>query len=34
MFDRNALDEPRRITAFPAFTHSPAASLVTLGRFS
>jgi hypothetical protein len=33
-FERNALEEPRSITAFPAFTHRPAASLVTLGRFS
>ena len=29
-----ALDEPRSIVALPAFRHSPAASLVTLGRFS
>ena len=29
-----ALDEPRRSTALPAFRHSPAASLVTFGRFS
>ena len=27
-------DEPRRNAAFPDFKHSPAASLVTLGRFS
>ena len=29
-----AEDEPRRNAAFPALRHSPAASLVTLGRFS
>ncbi len=27
-------DEPRSSTAFPDLRHSPAASLVTLGRFS
>ena len=27
-------DEPRRSTALPDLRHSPAASLVTLGRFS
>ena len=30
----SAADDPRRKAAFPDFTHSPAASLVTLGRFS
>jgi hypothetical protein len=34
MFERRADDEPRSSAAFPAFTQSPAASLVTLGRFS
>ena len=29
-----AAAEPRRKAAFPALTQSPAASLVTLGRFS
>ena len=32
--DARAEDEPRRKAALPAFRHSPAASLVTLGRFS
>ena len=32
--DEMAPDEPRRKAALPDFTHSPAASLVTLGRFS
>ena len=32
--DEMAEDEPRSSTALPAFRHSPAASLVTLGRFS
>ena len=27
-------EEPRRKAALPAFRHRPAASLVTLGRFS
>ena len=34
VLDRMAVDEPRRSTAFPDFRHSPAASLVTFGRFS
>ena len=34
MLEERADDEPRSSTAFPAFRHSPAASLVTLGRFS
>ena len=29
-----APDEPRSMVALPAFRHSAAASLVTLGRFS
>ena len=29
-----APDEPRRNAALPDFRHSPAASLVTFGRFS
>ena len=29
-----AEDEPRSITALPDLRHSPAASLVTFGRFS
>ena len=29
-----AADEPRSSTALPDLRHSPAASLVTLGRFS
>ena len=29
-----AEDEPRSMVAFPAFRQSPAASLVTFGRFS
>jgi hypothetical protein len=33
-FDSMADDEPRRKAALPAFRHRPAASLVTLGRFS
>ncbi len=32
--ERTAEDEPRSMVAFPAFRQSPAASLVTLGRFS
>ena len=32
--ESTALDEPRSMMALPAFRHSPAASLVTLGRFS
>ena len=32
--ERTAEDEPRSMVAFPAFRHSPAASLVTFGRFS
>ena len=34
MFDEIAPDDPRRKAAFPDFMHNPAASLVTLGRFS
>ena len=34
MFERSADDDPRSSAALPALTHSPAASLVTLGRFS
>ena len=33
-FESRAEAEPRRKAAFPALRHSPAASLVTLGRFS
>ena len=33
-FEARAEAEPRRKAAFPALRHSPAASLVTLGRFS
>ena len=32
--DSSAEDEPRRNAALPALMHSPAASLVTFGRFS
>ena len=32
--DAQRCDEPRSMVALPAFRHSPAASLVTLGRFS
>ena len=32
--DSMADEEPRRKAAFPALRQSPAASLVTLGRFS
>ncbi len=32
--ESRADDEPRRKAALPALRHSPAASLVTLGRFS
>ncbi len=34
MFELIASDPPRRITAFPALKHSPAASAVTFGRDS
>ena len=34
MLEVMAPDEPRRNAALPDFRHSPAASLVTLGRFS
>ena len=34
MLEEIAPDEPRRNAALPDFTHRPAASLVTLGRFS
>ena len=34
MLESIAPDEPRRKAALPDFTQSPAASLVTLGRFS
>ena len=34
MFEEIAPDDPRRNAAFPDFMHSPAASLVTFGRFS
>ncbi len=33
-FESSAEAEPRKKAAFPALRHSPAASLVTLGRFS
>ena len=33
-FEARAEAEPRRKAAFPALRQSPAASLVTLGRFS
>ena len=33
-FDEIAPDDPRRNAALPDFIHNPAASLVTLGRFS
>ena len=33
-FESIAEEEPRRKAALPAFRQSPAASLVTLGRFS
>ena len=32
--EETADDDPRRSTALPDLRHSPAASLVTLGRFS
>ena len=34
LFDEIALDEPRRIDAFPLFRQMPAASTVTFGRAS
>jgi hypothetical protein len=34
VLDVMAPDEPRRKAALPALRHRPAASLVTLGRFS
>ena len=34
MLESMADDDPRRSTALPDLRHSPAASLVTLGRFS
>ena len=34
MLESIAPDEPRRKAALPDFRHRPAASLVTLGRFS
>ena len=34
MLEWTAVDEPRRNAALPDFTHSPAASEVTLGRLS
>ena len=33
-FEASAEADPRRKAAFPALRHSPATSLVTLGRFS